>query len=64
MPIKIGDLTLYDVEELSQLLKIHPRTIRLLFSHGKIKGRKLAKKWYCSEADLKAYFNQTDTVER
>ena len=60
MPIKLGDLTLWSVEELSQLLKIQKITIRRLFQDGKIKARKMARKWYCSEDDFKAYFNHPE----
>ena len=60
MPIKLGDLTLWSVEELSQLLKIQKITIRRLFQDGKLRGKKLARKWYCSEDDFKAYFYQEE----
>lgn len=60
MPIKVGGLTLWSVEELSQLLKIQPVTIYGLFRSGKLRGKKLAKKWYCSEEDFKAYFYQPE----
>ena len=53
---QIGALKLYDVEELSELLGIHERTIRKLLSTGVLKGRKLAKRWYVSEENLIAYF--------
>lgn len=59
MPIKVSeDLVLYDVEALSQLLKIGPKTIRQLFKDGKLKGRKVARKWYITEEELKSYFRQ------
>lgn len=32
-------------------------------STGKLKGRKMAKKWYTTETDLKAYFSQEDPQE-
>jgi len=61
MPIKVSDdLVLYDVEELSQLLKIQAKSIRVLFKTGKLRGRKMAKKWYTTEQDLKAYFLQQE----
>jgi len=65
MSIKVSeDLVLYDVEALSELLKVQPKTIRLLFKEGKLRGRKLARKWYTTEADLKAYFSQADPVSK
>ena len=65
MSIKVGeDLVLYDVEALSELLRVGPKTIRQLFRSGKLRGRKLARKWYITEDDLKAYFRQTETAGR
>lgn len=65
MSIKVSeDLILYDVEALSQLLKVQPKTIRQLFREGKLKGRKLARKWYTTEAELKAYFSQSDPADK
>ena len=60
MPIQAGELKLYDVEELAQLLEVQERTIRKLFREGTLKGRKLAKKWYMTEESLKDYFSQTE----
>lgn len=65
MPIKVSDdLVLYDVEELSQLLKIQAKSIRSLLKTGKLRGRKMAKRWYTTEADLKAYFLQQEPPEQ
>jgi len=60
MPIQAGDLKLYEVKELSQLLAIQERTVRKLFRDGTLKGRKLAKKWYITEESLKDYFSQVE----
>ena len=60
MPIQAGDLKLYEVKELSQLLAIQERTVRKLFRDGTLKGRKLAKKWYITEEALKDYFSQAE----
>lgn len=58
--VKIGDLELYDVVELSQQLGIQERTLRKMLKDGKIKGRKLARKWYVSADSLKDYFSQPE----
>ena len=58
---KIGDLVLYDVEELSKLLDVQEKTIRAILRDGKLKGRKLARKWYVTEESLKDYFSQAET---
>jgi excisionase family DNA binding protein len=56
MPVKIGDLTLYTVEELSELFDVQAKTIRRMLRDGEIKGRKLARRWYTTEEELKEYF--------
>lgn len=60
MPVQIGNLTLYTVEELSELLNIQERSIRKFLREGQIKGRKLANRWYVTEEALRAYFEQPD----
>jgi len=60
----VGELKLYDVEELSKILHIQERTVRKLFKDGTLKGRKLARKWYISEDKLREYFSQTEPVDQ
>jgi excisionase family DNA binding protein len=60
MPIQMGDLKLYPVEELSTLLNIQEATVRKILREGRIPGRKLAKRWYVSEDSLRAYFRQPE----
>ena len=55
---KIGGLTLYNVEELSELLGVQERTIRAYLRDGKLKGRKMARKWYVTEEALREYFEE------
>jgi len=64
MPIEVGDLKLYDVKELASLLDIQERTIRKLFREGKLKGRKLARRWYVSEDSLREYFSQEEDLSQ
>ena len=56
MSVKIGELELYTVDELSTLMGIQERTIREYLKAGKIRGRKLAKRWYVTEEALREYF--------
>jgi len=63
MPKKIGDLTLYAVEELSELLSIQETTIRKYLRDGKLRGRKLARRWYVSEESLAEYFRADEPEE-
>ena len=62
MPIELGNLKLYDVEELSELLHIQDRTVRKLLREGTLKARKLARKWYVSEDSLKEYFQEAENT--
>lgn len=62
MPIEVGELKLYDVKELADKLQIQERTIRKLFREGRLKGRKLARKWYVSEDSLREYFSQVENI--
>ena len=61
MPIKVSEsLVLYDVAELAKLLDVQEVTVRKLFRAGKIRGRKLARKWYVTEDLLQEYFSQPE----
>jgi len=60
MPVEIGDLTLYTVEELSELFDVQAKTIRRMLRDGEIKGRKLARRWYTTEEELRDYFLQPE----
>jgi len=63
MPKIIGDLKLYSVEELSEMLDVNERSMRKWLREGKIQGQKLGVKWYVSEEMLKKYFNQSKPEE-
>jgi excisionase family DNA binding protein len=63
MPIEVGNLKLYDVEELSEMLHIQERTVRKLLREGTLKAKKLARKWYVTEDSLREYFTETDNTE-
>ena len=56
MSIQFGGLTLFDVRELSKKFDLHPVTVRSLFREGKLKGRKIGKRWYLTEEALREYF--------
>lgn len=61
MPVKIGeDLVLYTVEELAEAFGAQEKTIRKLLKDGKLRGRKLARRWYTTEEDLREYFSRTE----
>jgi len=64
MPIEVGNLKLYDVKELSELLHIQDKTVRKLLREGTLKARKLARKWYVSEDSLREYFQQAENNQK
>jgi hypothetical protein len=45
------------------LLGIQDRTIRRYLRKGRLKGRKLARKWYVTEDSLQEYFEQPEEME-
>lgn len=61
MPKKIGDLTLYSVDDLHEMLGISKLTIRSYLREGKLKGRKLGVQWYITEESIRAYFEEPDS---
>jgi len=63
MSIQVGDMKLYDVEELAGMLSVGTPTIRRYLRQGRLKGKKLAKRWYVSEENLKDYFQPEEVSE-
>lgn len=63
MSIQVGDMKLYDVEELAEMLDVGLPTIRRYLRQGRLKGKKLAKRWYVSEENLKDYFQPEPEVQ-
>ena len=61
---KLGDLELFDVEDLAGILGIQKLTLRRMLKSGKIKGRKLAKKWYVTGEALREYFAKSEAEAR
>ncbi len=58
MPKQVGELKLYDLNELSEMLVIPKDTLRLYLKTGRLAGQKLGVKWYVSEDGLRDFFNQ------
>jgi len=63
MSIQVGDMKLYDVEELAEILGVGLPTIRKYLREGRLKGTKPAKRWYVSEEALKEYFRPEPEVQ-
>ncbi len=58
MPIKIKDMTLYSVSEVSHKLNVTTVTIRNYLRQGKLKGQKVMGRWFISEEDLVEFFEK------
>lgn len=61
MSIKMGNIRLLDVGEISKILPLTPLTIRLYLREGRIPGaQKIGKNWYVSKENLRAYLQGND----
>lgn len=58
MPKQVGNLTLYDLEELSSLLNITVISLREYIKKGKIRAQKLGKRYFITQEALNEYFSQ------
>lgn len=47
----------YTVEEVADLLKVDPRTIRSAINNGKLKASKVGRHFRVGESDLKKYLS-------
>ena len=63
MSIQVGNMKLYEVEELAEILGVGLPTIRKYLREGRLKGTKPAKRWYVSEEALKEYFRPEPEVQ-
>ena len=56
MPATIENVTLYSVPELADMLNVTTVSIRNYIKQGHLKGQKLTGRWFVSEVDVKAFF--------
>ena len=56
MPIIIGDVKLYTVPEVAELLQLEEPTIRAMLRRGQLKGKKVANRWHVAEEWLQELF--------
>ena len=57
MPVTIGELKLFSVDELAETLNVTRLTIRTYCREGRLRARKVGNRWFVSEESLKEYFN-------
>jgi hypothetical protein len=60
MPVQLGNITLFDVQDLAKKFRMNPVSVRTLFRQGRLKGRKLGKRWYVTEDALRDYFKKPE----
>jgi excisionase family DNA binding protein len=53
-------MTLYTVKDIELLLGIGNSTVRRYIADGRLKGRKMARRWYVPAESLLEYFHETD----
>lgn len=51
--IKLEEVTVYDVNECAELLKVNPQTIRRYIKSGKLRGQKVGAKQYVTAETIK-----------
>ena len=64
MPKKIGNLTLYSIDDLSEQLGISKMTLRAYLREGRIRGRKLGVSWYVTEDAIREYFEEPQATSK
>lgn len=52
----------YTVDEIAELVKIHPKTIQRYIREGKLKATKVGKSWRVSGHDLSTFAEGSDAV--
>ncbi len=62
MPKKIGQLTLYSIDDLHEMLGISKMTLRAYLREGRVRGRKLGVSWFVTEDALREYFEEPQEV--
>ena len=51
-------MNIYTVEEVADLLKIKPETVRIMLRDNELNGFKAGKAWRVTEDDLKKYIQE------
>lgn len=63
MPVRVEDMTIYTVKELSDILGITQVTIREYIKQGKLKAKKIAGVWRITGDALKDFLSEQKGVE-
>ena len=57
------DEKLLTVDEVAQILRVLPKTVRSLLKEGRLPGIKVGRVWRIPEKALRAYISRTDETE-
>lgn len=52
-----GNVKVYSLREIAEMLKVTERTLHTYIKIGKIKGQKVGGRWLVSEANLHKFLN-------
>jgi len=58
MVIKLGDLTLYNLDEISKELGVTKATLRKYIKEGRLAAQKVGGRWLISEEALSEFFKK------
>ncbi len=63
MPVRLGELEVFTLDELEERLSIQKFTLRRYLKAGRLKGRKIANRWYVTAESLREFFEPEDMAE-
>jgi|TARA_B100001971_G_C18100220_1_gene488401 excisionase family DNA binding protein len=55
-PREIDGVKVFTVEEVAEMMNLHVLTVRSYIKDGKLKAKKVGKRYWITEADLKSLF--------
>lgn len=64
MPVKVEDMTIYTVKEVSDILGITQITIREYIKQGKLKAKKIAGVWRITGESLRDFLSERKETEQ
>ena len=62
MPIKIENVDLYSVSEVSQMLNVTTVSIRNYIKQGSLKGQKIMGRWVVLEEELSNFLRNSNAI--
>jgi excisionase family DNA binding protein len=64
MPVKIGRVELFEVNEIAEKFGISRGTILTYLKKSKLSGQKMGRKWYISDTALHQFFTKKSKKTR